>query len=152
MCGSEGSHAGGSHLIQRDDVPAWLAGSAVTQITVHQTSTESARHNREAGVQIERTARDSAWGRGFYPTTRPDPRYGEVGVRVAVRLLRPFVVKDPIDGQERVDAMLLDARTDDVRAVLMAAGFESVIMHRSWRDEVWVVTYTGDQVKVVTER
>ena len=62
------------------------------------------------------------------------------------------MAEDPIGGQERVDAMLLDAGIEDVRGVLMANGFDGVVVHRSWRDEVWVIAYTDDQVKIVTER
>ncbi len=135
-----------------DEVAGWLADSANRWITVHWTSEENAHRIREEGVRIERSAGDVAWGRGFYTTTRPDPQYGETGVRVAVRLTRPFVADDPIDGQERVDALLVEAGSDDIRAVLMAAGFDGVIVHRSWRNEMWAIAYTEEQVKIVVER
>jgi hypothetical protein len=140
-----------SHLIRRGDVPRWLAGPAVDFVTIHQMTASDARLIRETGVRIERTARDAAWGQGFYTTTRPDWQYGEVSVPVAVRLMQPFVAQDPIDGQEQIDAMLAGAQADDVRAVLLAAGFDGVIVHRPWRDEVWVIAYHDHQVRIVED-
>jgi hypothetical protein len=139
------------HLIRRRDVPAWLAGSAVHFITIHQTTASDARLIRGIGVRIERTARDAAWGQGFSTTTRPDRQYGETSVAVAIRLMRPFVALGPNDGQERIDAMLAEAQDSDIRAVLLAAGFDGVIVHRSWRDEIWVIAYDDHQVRVVEE-
>jgi hypothetical protein len=140
-----------AHMIDREEAPTWLAGSAWGRITIHQTSASDARRIIEEGIRIERTARDAAWGQGFYTTTRPDPQYGDTGIRVAIRLMRPFVAEDPIDGQERVDALLAEAGSEDVRAVLLAAGFDGVIVHRRWRDEVWVIAYDDSQVRVVRD-
>jgi hypothetical protein len=137
-----------SHLIRRREVAAWLAESAVREITVHRTSAAAAARIILEGVRIERSARDVRWGQGFYTSNRPDPQYSDTSVTVAVRLRRPFVAEDSIEGQERIDEMLAEARSDDVRAVLQAAGYDGVVVHFP-DGEVWVVTYADDQVKVL---
>jgi hypothetical protein len=136
------------HVIRRDEVTAWLADSAVRQVLTHRTTAEDARQILEHGVRIERTARDLRWGQGFYTSTHPDPQYGDTSVRVAIRLRHPFVADDSIDGQERIDALLQEAASEDVRAVLQAAGYDGVVVH-FLDGEMWVVAFADEQVKVV---
>ena len=65
-------------------------------------------------------------GQGFYSATRPDLRYGDVGVRVAVRLRRPLIVTDPLAWDERLDQFLEEMGVDIVRDALHAAGFDGL--------------------------
>ena len=51
-------------------------------------------------------------------------------------------------GQERIDALLAQAETNDVRNVLMAEGYDGVVVHWAPGD-TWVVAYLNEQVKVV---
>jgi hypothetical protein len=139
-----------SHLIQRRDVAVWLAGSAVEQIMTHWTTPGNALRIREVGVRIHVTAPDSKWGQGLYTSTRPLPEYGEVGVRVAIRLQNPLVVYDQVLAQEEIDEMLARAESKDVRAVLLAAGYDGVIVH--WESgELWAVAFDDEQLKVIQE-
>jgi hypothetical protein len=137
-----------SHLIRRREVAAWLAESVVREITVHRTSAEAAARIIRDGVRIERSAREVRWGQGFYTSNRPDLQYGDTSVAVAVRLRRPFVAEDSIEGQERIDEMLAEAGSDDVRAVPQAAGYDGVVVHFP-DGEAWVVAFADDQVKVI---
>jgi len=137
-----------AHLIRPEDVPAWLGGSVNKLITTHRTDEASARSIREHGIRIERSDPDGGWGQGFYSGTRSDAQYGDVSVRVAVRLLRPFLAHDPIADQERIGALLARAGTDDIREALMAAGHDGVVVHWGPGD-MWVVAYTSEQVRVL---
>ena len=139
-----------SHLIRRREVAVWLAGSAVTHIMTHWTTPGNALRIRELGVRIQATSPDSKWGWGFYTSTRPLPEYGEAGVRVAIRLRNPLVVHDQIMAQEEIDEMLARSGSEDVRAVLLAAGYDGVIVH--WESgELWAVAFDDEQVKVIQE-
>ena len=138
------------HVITRDEVGAWLAGSAVQVITVHRTDPASARAIVEDGVDIDRTDPYAAWGRGFYSSTRPVPQYGEAGVTVAIRLTRPLVLDDPIDGAAVLDHLLQEFHTDDIHKAVSRAGYDGVVVHYG-PNEAWVVAYRNDQVKVVVE-
>jgi hypothetical protein len=129
-------------------VRAWLAGSAIDVITTHRTDPASARHILEFGVQIEHSRTDGSWGRGFYSGTRMGPEYGDTSVRVAVRILYPFRVADHIAGQEEVDRLLAQEGSDDVRATLLRAGYDGVVVEWAPGD-LWVVAYSNEQVRVV---
>ena len=139
-----------SHLILRRAVAARRAGSAVPQIMAHRTTPGNALRIREMGVRIRTTSPDSKLGQGFYTSTRPLPEYGEVGVRVAIRLRNPLVVYDQLLAQEEIDEMLARAGSEKVRAVLLAAGYDRVIVH--WESgELWAVAFDGEQVEVIQE-
>jgi hypothetical protein len=138
------------HLIRRRDDSAWLAGSAVNVPTRHWTSAASARRIVAEGVHIEQTELDTTWGQGFYATTGFRPDIGDTPVSVAIRLERPFVAVDRIAALEQIDELLARAESEDVRAVLLAAGYDGVLVH--WESgEMWVVAFEGDQVKVIDE-
>ncbi|MGD9892964.1 MAG: hypothetical protein AB7R89_07905 [Dehalococcoidia bacterium] len=137
-----------AHIIQHSEVAAWLADSIVKVTTVHRTTAESAAAILRAGVHIEHTAVDVAWGRGFYTTNRPQRHAGDTNVRVAVRLRRPLVVDDPIEGQEQIDTLLREAGNEDIRAVLQGAGYDGVVV-RFLDGEMWAVAHSDEQVKVV---
>jgi hypothetical protein len=139
-----------SHLIRRREVAAWLAGSAVTQATVHVTTAEHARRLRDDGVAVERSAADTSWGRGFYSSTIPDRQYGDTEVQVAVRLLKPLVIMDVLDGAALIDELLAAAGTEDVRDAVQTAGYDGVVIHFG-PGELWVVAYRDDQVKVIRD-
>jgi hypothetical protein len=138
------------HLIRRREVARWLAGSAVSQATVHVTNAAEARRIRAEGVAIERSGVDTSWGRGIYSSTIPDWQYGDTQVRVAVRLLNPLVITDALDGAALIDALLTGAATDDVREAVQAAGHDGVVIHFAPGD-LWVVAYRDDQVRVVSD-
>jgi len=139
-----------SHLIRRRDVARWLAGSAVDRETFHVTGSDEARRLRAEGVRVERSAVDTSWGRGFYSSTVPDWQYGTVAVAVAVRLLRPLVIEDALEGATQIDAWLAAAGTVDVRQVVESIGHDGAVIHFGPGD-LWVVAYRDEQVKVVRD-
>jgi len=118
---------------------------------VHTTTARDAELIILHGVRIDRSVSDVGWGDGFYTSSRADPQYGDTPLSVAVRLLRPFVAEDSIEGQERIDEMLTAARSDNVRAVLMEAGYDGVIVHYP-DGEMWAVAYDESQVRIVRDR
>ena len=139
-----------SHLIRRRDVAVWLARSAVDVPTRHWTSAASARRIIAEGVHIEQTELDATWGQGFYTTTGSRPDFGDTPVPVAIRLERPLVAVDRIAALERIDEMLARAGSEDVRAVLLTAGYDGVGVH--WESgEMCGGAFEGDQVKVIGE-
>jgi hypothetical protein len=140
-----------SHLISRQDAREWLAGSAVTVLLTHCTDVASAQSIFEGGVDIERSRPDAGWGQGFYSATIPDLRFGPATVRVAVRLMRPLVVRDTIDAAELLERLLEQADVDDVRIALLNAGYDGVVVDFGGGD-LEVVAYHNSQVKVVVER
>jgi hypothetical protein len=127
-----------------------LAGSADAQATVHVTTAEHGRRLRDEGVDVERSAVDTSWGRGFYSSTIPDRQYGDTEVRVAVRLLRPLMITDVLDGAALIDDLLAAAGTEDVRDAVDTAGYDGVVIHFGPGD-LWVVTYRDDQAKVASD-
>ncbi len=137
-----------SHLIRRGEVALWLRDSAVKEVTIHRTSAEAAESIVRGGVRIAFTDSGSTWGQGFYSSTIPDRQYGDVSVRVAVRLRQPLSIRDAIDGQDVLDELRGRAETDDARVAVLAAGFDGVLVHYGPGD-VWVVAYHDEQVKVV---
>ena len=140
-----------THLIRREDVADWVADSVVKRITTHWTSEEHARRIREEGIRIKRSEEDATWGQGFYTTTGFRPDFGDTPVHVAIWAQRPFVAVDRIAALEQIDELLVRAGSEDVRTVLRAAGYDSVVVH--WESgEVWVVAFLDDQVKVIEER
>jgi hypothetical protein len=148
--GGSAREPGRSHLIRRDEVATWLADSAVKQVTIHWTSEENARRIREEGVRIEQIDPEATWGHGFYTSTRPLPEFGDTGIRVAVRLQRPFIVEDRIAARELIDELRSGLGTEDIRATLQAAGHDGVLIH--WESgEVWVVAYEDEQVRILQE-
>jgi hypothetical protein len=128
----------------------WLRGSAVPRLSVHCTDQESAEHIHRHGVQIARSSADAAWGQGFYSATRPRPEYGEVQVAVAVRLLRPWIVRDTIRAAEELDALRRRFDTDDPRAAILGAGFDGVVVDFQPGD-LMIVAYWDEQVRVVEQ-
>src|SRR5919202_1323840 len=80
------------HIIEPDQVDAWLADSVNRQVTYHRTTREAALDTLEHGVDIGRS-RIGAFGQGFYTVAvRPtDLQRGEAAVPVVIRLRRPFV-------------------------------------------------------------
>lgn len=139
-----------SHLITRAEARAWLAGSAVRQITTHRTDEVSALSIRDSGVDIEMSQEDIAWGRGFYSTTRPDPHYGMTLVHVAVRLMRPLELPDTITAAEVMDDLSARIGGGEFRDAVIAAGYDGVVLHVN-PDETWVIAYHSEQVKVIVE-
>jgi hypothetical protein len=139
-----------SHLIRRSEVARWLRDSVVPSITIHRTSVEAARRITEEGVAVARTEPDSAWGQGFYSSSIPDPRFGEIDIRVAVRLQRPLIVPDAIDSAEIVEDIRASTEEDDVRQAILAAGYDGVLVHYGPGD-FWAVAYWDHQVKVVQD-
>jgi hypothetical protein len=136
------------HLIRPADVPSWLAGSAIDRIMVHTTTAQDAEQIIHDGVRIDRSISDVGWGHDFYATSRPDPHYGDTPLSVAIRPHQPSVADDSIEGQERIDEMLAAAGSDDVRAVLMEAGYDGVLVHYP-DGEMWAVAYDEHQVRIV---
>jgi hypothetical protein len=115
-----------SHLIRSSQVRAWLRDSVVKEVAVHRTTAEPAERILREGVdRIGRSAAHVRFGSGFYSSTRPNPHYGDTNVYVSIRLRRPFVMEDTIEGEERIDEMSAAAGSDDVRAALMEAGYDS---------------------------
>jgi len=139
-----------AHLITRDEARAWLAGSAVHALTVHRTDPASAAAIEQFGVNISRAAPDTSWGRGFYSSLVPDVRYGDARLQVAVRLIHPLVIDDTVDSDEITDRLLRRAGTDDMRAAVLAAGYDGVVVHFGQSD-MWVVAYFDHQVRVIVE-
>jgi hypothetical protein len=140
-----------AHIIRHSEVAAWLAASVNKRVTTHWTSETSAQNIREAGAQIKQAAIDATWGQGFYTSDRPMRESGAVGVRVAIRLQRPFVVEDRIAAHELIEDLIAETGIEDRRRAMQAAGYDGVIVH--WESgETWVVAFEDDQVKVIEER
>src|SRR3954468_6351805 len=78
------------HLVSVDGVAAWLLDSVNGRVTYHNTTPLSAAEIRRRGVNIDRS-RLGAFGQGFYSSTEPEPFYGPVAIRVAIRLRHPLV-------------------------------------------------------------
>ena len=134
-----------SHLIRRSEVALWLRDSVNQVVTIHQTHAATAENIVRDGIRITATDSGSAWGQGFYSSTIPDRQYGDVSLRVAVRLRQPLVVRDAIDGQDMLDALRGRAGTEDARKAVLAAGYDGVLIHCGPSD-VWVVAYYDEQV------
>jgi hypothetical protein len=68
----------------------------------------------------------------------------------AIRLRRPLIVADSIDGQDMLEELRERAGTEDARAAVLAAGYDGVLIHYGPGD-FWVVAYHDEQVKVVRD-
>src|SRR5437868_1626803 len=140
-----------SHLIPQSDVRGWLRGSAVTWTTAHCTDWDSAQDILSHGVDVLKCEPFAGWGQGFYSSTRPWLEYGPAEVRVAIRLLRPLIIRDTVRGAELLDELMRNTgHLDDARAAVRAAGYDGVILHYPF-GEIWVVAFENDQVNVVAD-
>ncbi len=137
-----------AHQLTLGEVGAWLVDSVVKTVTFHRTDPVSARDITEHGVDLAEASADGAWGRGFYSSTVPDPQYGSAEVPVAVRLRNPLLIHDPVRDAAQVDDLLLRSGTEDMRAAILSAGYDGVVIHYAERG-IWVVAYFDEQVKVV---
>jgi hypothetical protein len=89
-------------------------------------------------------------GEGFYSGTVPDDQYGEAQVYVAVRLVRPLVIHDTIRGAEILDELMERTGAEYPGQAILASGYDGVVIHFG-QDDLWVVAYRNDQVKVVVK-
>jgi hypothetical protein len=134
--------------IPREGVGDWLADSALHTTTYHCTDPVSALEILERGVEIAATDPYAAWGQGFYSSTIPETQFGEAVVEVAVRLLQPLRLHDTVRGAEIIDELLARTGADDIRAAVLADGYDGVLI--PFGDQrVWVVAYHDEQVLVV---
>jgi hypothetical protein len=137
-----------SHLITPDEVEAWLAGSAVQAVLQHRTNPVAADLIERFGVEIGLGDTEAAWGQGFYACNYSEPQYGSAVLRVAVRLTHPLVLPDSVRGAGIMDDLLREAGTEDMRAAVLGAGYDGLVIHFP-RDQFWVVAYRDEQVKIV---
>jgi len=150
-----------SHLIAPDEVAAWLADSAVQQVTFHNTTPGAAAEIRSRGVRIEASWVGS-YGQGFYTTSVEDPFYGEVALSIAVRLLTPFVGDADEIGLyidhltlrfDPVNALLTPVIARRIRRELLAEGYDGLVVYDGGGDGVdYVIALVEGIVRVVTER
>jgi hypothetical protein len=119
-------------------------------MTVHQTDEAAARSLLDDGVRIDRTDPNAAWGQGFYSSTLPDRQYGGVSVRVAVRLVRPLVIPNTVQGAELLEELMAKTGATAFRDAVLAAGHDGLVLHFGPGD-TWVVAFLDGQVKVVME-
>lgn len=137
-----------AHVIARTEVGTWLADSAVRTVTFHGTTTEAAHGILAHGPRVELGDPEATWGQGFYSSTLPDLHYGDTIVRVAVRITRPWVMRDTLQAVEELESLMEDMRTSARRDALIAAGYDGVIVQYGPGD-AWVVALHNDQIKVV---
>ncbi len=148
-----GSSRRPGHLISRDEVPAWLADSAVKQTTVHVTSRAAAESIWREGVRIKRTGEEGKYGYGFYSAIRLDPQYGDTPVWVAVKLRRPLVLRDSVRDMDLVYD-LAEVHPDlPLNEAIRAGGYDGVVVYYGGgTGDGWVVAFDAAQVKIVEER
>ncbi len=140
-----------SHMISRSGVTTWLSDSVVKSVTIHTTNSAAAHDILETGVRIAMSSPDAVWGQGFYSSTLPHPEYGTVGIRVAVRLTGPLIIRDSLAGPSLVQDSMQSALTESIRDAILFAGDDEVVIDFGPGDQ-WVVAFMDEQVKVIESR
>jgi hypothetical protein len=146
------------HLIDRDEVPGWLADSVNKRVTYHRTTSNAAREIVERGVDVARS-RVGAYGQGFYSATRGDPFFGDVELAVAIRLVRPLQGGDAAVG-EVIDAIanrlepgvgrITPRLAGAVRRVLLDLGYDGIIVTDGGGDGIdYVIALDGASVRLL---
>jgi len=146
------------HLIAPDEVDAWLADSAVSTVTYHNTDRLSAQAILANSVAIER-CRVSSYGQGFYTATQADPFFGEVELVVAIRLVSPLRGEDGFVGPfiDRIaeqhgapGGRLTSSMGRSVRRELLRLGYDGIVVEDADGEDVdYVIALEGHSVKVV---
>ena len=78
------------------------------------------------------------------------PEYGDVTVRVALRLERPLEVDDMLEAAEQTDDLLLRFKTEDYREAMLAAGYDGLIIDDA-PGGGWIIAYHTSHVRVVED-
>jgi hypothetical protein len=149
-----------AHLIERHEVAAWLADSAVQYVTYHCTSREAAERIKAVGVDPTRS-RVGAFGQGFYTSTEEEEEFGPVILTVAILLQNPLsgTMAEVEEFVDRIAIRLNPPRGEITTAVaagirreLLRLGYDGMVIPDGGGDGAdWVIALVGDAVKVVDE-
>lgn len=148
------------HLIAPDEVAEWLLDSVNGRVTYHNTTPDAAADIRRRGVRMDR-ARRGAFGQGFYTATSPEPFYGPVSLRVAIRLRSPLVgylddvesyFDDLIEQLSPGSPRVTPALARRLRRALLDEGYDGLVIGDAGGDGIdYVVALVDEAVRIVTE-
>lgn len=154
--GAEGETGIPEHQIAESDVKDWLKGSVNDRVTYHLTNEEGAKQILEQGVDVTRG--QGALGQGFY-TARGSARGAGAAedtakVKVAIRMDNPLILDKAHPDDMALFRSFTRAQGEgwdsaDVRARVLAAGYDGIMTPAPKAGDFWVVAMKEGSVRVV---
>lgn len=138
------------HVITPDELPTWLADSALPEPVWHLTSAGNADAIYERGVRVDVSG--SLPCRGFYCSLTPwEPlrQRSTALVEVAARVFNPFRVRGVGDIRVALDMFPPGFSEDDVTKRLLDEEYDCVLTETGWGNQPIIILLVAEQTRVV---